>query len=75
VSEKKGDRLLRWGIFGTILGCVACFTPAAVILLGFLGLARWVGYLDYVLFPMLGIFVVLLGFGLWQRRQRAAEGP
>ena len=70
---EKGDRLLKLGIVGTILACLACFTPAAVVLLGFLGLARWAGYLDYVLFPLLGLFLILLAYGAWRRRQAGRD--
>ncbi len=75
MEREKGDRLLKVGIAGTILMCLACFTPAAVAMLGILGLARWAGYLDYVLFPLLGLFLVLLGYSYWQRQQgKAADG-
>ncbi len=74
MPEQKGDRLLKWGIAGTILACVACFTPAAVDFLGLVGLAQWAGYLDYVLFPLLGLFVILLGYGAWQRRHGERRG-
>ncbi len=67
---KQWDRLLKLGIAGTAVTCVACFTPAAVALLALLGLAEWAGYLDYVLFPLLGFFLMLLGYGYWQRRPR-----
>lgn len=73
----KGRLLLKLGIAGTVLTCVACFTPAAVAVLGLLGLARWTGYLDYVLLPLLALFLVLLGYG-WRRRRwgaRLAKAP
>ena len=63
---------MKCGIVGTILACVACFTPAAVALLGVLGLARWAGYLDYVLFPLLGVFLIILGYGYWRWRAERA---
>jgi len=68
------EHLFKLGIVGTILACVACFTPAAVMLLGVLGLAAWTGYLDYVLFPMLALFMLLVGYSFWQRRQTDEEG-
>lgn len=67
MARKGADQLLELGIVGTSLTCLACFTPAAVTLLGLLGLARWAGYLDSVLFPLLGLFLILLGYGSWQR--------
>ena len=74
MAGEKRDWLLKLGMAGTIVTCVACFTPAAVVLLGLLGLARWVGYLDYALFPLLGLFLILLGYGYWQRRQGERRG-
>ncbi len=74
MPARKGDGLLKVGIAGTVLACIACFTPAAVALLGLLGLARWGGYLDYVLFPLLGIFLALLGYGYWRRRRQGRPG-
>jgi mercuric ion transport protein len=67
MAQKGTPPLLKLGIVGTLLTCVTCFTPAAVMLLGFFGLARWAGYLDSILFPLLGLFLVLLGYGYWQR--------
>ncbi|MBE7384605.1 MAG: mercury resistance system transport protein MerF [Leptolyngbya sp. SIO1E4] len=47
---------------GTVVVALCCFTPILVLLLGAVGLSVWVGYLDYVLLPALG---VLLGLTLW----------
>ncbi len=71
--EGKGGQLFNLGIVGTILACVVCFTPAAVALLGLLGLAGWAGNLDYALFPLLGLFLFLLGYSYWPRRQTGGE--
>lgn len=35
---------------------------------GLLGLAGWAGYRDYVLFPLLALFPLLLGYSFWQCR-------
>lgn len=64
---------MKVGLLGTVLTCVACFTPAAVALLALLGLAGWAGYLDYAVFPLLGFFLMLVGYGYW-RRGRGGEG-
>ena len=68
MASNRMDRLFTLGIAGTILTCLACFTPGAVALFGLLGLARWAGSLDYVLFPLLGLFVALLAYGTCRRR-------
>lgn len=56
------------GIIGTTLVCLACFTPLAVTLLGVIGLAGWAGHLDYVLFPLLAVFVGVLMVGFIRRQ-------
>jgi mercuric ion transport protein len=60
--------LLGVGIFGTAVAALCCFTPVLVVLLGAVGLAAAIGWLDYVLFPVLVVFVGLTAFALWQRR-------
>lgn len=51
--------LLRTGIVGTVVVLVCCLTPVLVVLLGVVGLSAAVGWLDYVLFPMLALFVAI----------------
>ncbi|MBA2176071.1 mercury resistance system transport protein MerF [Halobacillus locisalis] len=46
-------------VVGFIITLLCCATPLLVIMLGVLGLGAWTGYLDYVLFPMLIIFLIL----------------
>src|ERR671919_238006 len=46
-------------IAGTILVALCCFTPILVITLTAVGLAAFTPYLDIVLFPLLGVFVVV----------------
>jgi len=55
----KKSTLLKTGVAGTIIAALCCFTPALVILLGAVGLSAWVGHLDAVLLPTLGLFIVL----------------
>ena len=61
--------LLKTGVIGTVITVLCCFTPVLVILLGTIGLAAIVGYLDYVLFPALAFFVALTIYALWRRQQ------
>ncbi|MCD1636726.1 mercury resistance system transport protein MerF [Martelella mediterranea] len=67
----KDATILKTGIAGSIITAVCCATPILVIALGALGLSAWLGWIDYVLFPALAIFLGLAAYGLW-RRQRAA---
>jgi mercuric ion transport protein len=39
------------------------------VLLGAVGLAAAVGYLDYVLLPALAIFAALTAYAIWRRRR------
>ena len=61
--------LLKVGIIGTVVTAVCCFTPVLVVLLGALGLAAVIGWLDYVLFPILAVFLVITGYALWQQHK------
>jgi mercuric ion transport protein len=62
------DKLLRCGLIGTAAAALCCFTPLLVLLLGVLGLSAVVGWLDYVLFPALAVFVGLTIYAVWKRR-------
>ncbi len=63
--------LVRTGLIGAAVAAVCCFTPVLVLLLGVVGLSAWLAWLDYVLLPMLVLFV---GITVWalirQRRQK-----
>lgn len=63
----KGN-LLKTGVIGTVVAALCCFTPVLVILFGVVGLSAVVGYLDYVLFPALALFIILTVYALWRRQ-------
>lgn len=66
--------LLRTGIIGSVVTALCCVTPVLVIGFGAVGLGTWVAGLDYVLFPLLAIFLGITIFALVRRaRQRAGE--
>ena len=44
---------------GTITVAICCFTPYFVITLGLIGLSWFVTYLDYLLMPLLVLFIFL----------------
>jgi len=67
------SNLLATGIIGTVVTAVCCFTPFLVIVLGALGLSAWLAWLDYVLLPSLGVFIVLTIFALVKLRTKSAE--
>ncbi len=64
-------KLLTTGVIGTVVTAVCCFTPVLVILFGAIGLSAWLGWIDYVLFPALGIFVLLTIYAVYQRSRQS----
>lgn len=71
-DKKTTDPLLKVGIIGTVIAALCCFTPVLVVLFGTVGLAAVVGYLDAVLFPALGLFILLTLYALWRRQRFTA---
>lgn len=69
--NNMSNKLVITGIVGTVITALCCFTPVLVILFGALGLAALVGYLDFILFPLLGVFLILLVVGLFKPKRRA----
>ena len=65
--------LIKTGIIGAVIAAICCATPILVIALGAVGLSALAGYLDYVLLPALAVCLGLIGYGLYMRRQRAAD--
>lgn len=63
---------MRIGVVGAIVTALCCFTPALVITLGLIGLSAYAGYLDYVLFPTLAVFVGLIIYALHRQNQAKA---
>ena len=65
---KRKNIVLRTGIIGSIITAICCFTPILVVVFTAIGLAAIVGYLDYVLFPLLAIFLGVVGYGIYKRK-------
>ncbi len=59
--------MLRTGIVGSVIAAICCFTPALVVLVTAVGLSAVVGYLDYVLFPALALFLGITAYALYLR--------
>ncbi|MCF6302407.1 MAG: mercury resistance system transport protein MerF [Devosiaceae bacterium] len=62
------QKLRNIGIVGAVVTAICCFTPVLVVLLATLGLSALVGYLDFVLYPLLGIFLLITVYAVWKRR-------
>ena len=73
MTALKGQKLLKTGIIGAAITAVCCVTPILVVTFGAVGLSAWVGGLDYVLFPLLAIFVLMISYALYLRRKRTGE--
>ncbi len=67
----KNKKLLNTGITGAVVTALCCFTPVLVILFGAIGLSAWLGWIDYVLFPALGFFVLLTIYAVYQRTRQS----
>ena len=70
---KTAIRTYRAGVIGAVVAAVCCFTPVLVVLVTVVGWSAIVGYLDYVLFPALGLFLILAVVGWVQRRRCLRE--
>ena len=68
----KNTMLLRLGISGAIIAALCCFTPILVVLLGVVGFGALTGYLDYVLMPVLAVFVGIAVYALRKRKPAQA---
>lgn len=67
--EMTDKSLLKVGIVGSVIAALCCFTPILVVLFGAVGLSALVGWLDYVLFPALFIFLAITVYALLKVRK------
>ena len=66
-----GNKCFKTGLWGSIIAAICCFTPVLVVGLGLVGLATLTSYLDYVLFPLLCLFLILALYGWWIRKSQS----
>ena len=66
--------LLRIGLVGSAFAALCCFTPLLVFVFGAIGLSAWLGWIDVVLLPALGMFGALTLYALWRRRSESRTG-
>lgn len=69
----KRETLLKTGIIGSIIAALCCFTPILVVLLGAVGLAALVGYIDYVFMPALVIFIGITAYAYFRKKECKGE--
>ncbi|MDX1710711.1 MAG: mercury resistance system transport protein MerF [Rhodovibrionaceae bacterium] len=67
--KSRKDRLLKTGLIGAGVTAVCCFTPVLVIALGAVGVASAAAWLDYLLLPMLVVFLGITGYALWLKQR------
>lgn len=72
VIESMNRKLLKTGILGSVIAALCCFTPVLVILFAALGLSSWIGYLDIILFPMLGLCLVIIAAAYFSNRDNSS---
>ena len=65
-------KLLCTGATGSVIAAICCFTPVLVVLFGAVGLSAWLGWIDYVLFPALAIFLGITAYALYIGKRRPA---
>lgn len=70
----QSNKLFRFGVIGTVIAALCCFTPILVVLLTTVGLSWAAGYLDYVLLPVLFIFIGLITYALWREQRTGGLG-
>jgi mercuric ion transport protein len=64
--------LLRIGITGTVLTGLCCFTPFLITILSVFGVVAWLSWTDFVLFPLLGGFLLLTLYAIERIRREPA---
>tara|TARA_R110000868_G_scaffold198069_1_gene444328 strand:+ start:6903 stop:7295 length:393 start_codon:yes stop_codon:yes gene_type:complete len=70
MTDKK---LFRTGCTGTVVAALCCFTPVLAIGLGAVGLSAWLGWIDFVLFPVMFASLGIVAYSLYLRA--GAPGP
>jgi len=75
IKVEHPDKQIKTGIFGSILAALCCFTPVLVFLLGAAGLSAWLGWVDYVLFPLMFASMGLLAHALYLKSGKMGIKP
>jgi len=74
-QKETGDNLLKYGLVGSLIAALCCFTPLLVVVFVVAGLGGLVGGLDYVLFPLLFGSLGLIAQALYIRSGRKGPSP
>lgn len=63
-KDLKSNKYAHIGFWGVLVAGVCCFTPLLIWALAFFGLAALTSYLDYILIPVLLLFIGILLLGI-----------
>jgi mercuric ion transport protein len=55
----KNKKTFIVSLAGTIIVGICCFTPLLVVVFGVIGLSIIIPYLDFLLFPALGLLIII----------------
>jgi len=61
------QRSIKVGLLGFLVAAVCCFTPLLVGLLALVGLGGLIGYVDFLLWPVLIFFLGLFLYGIFKK--------
>lgn len=67
----ENRKLMATGIVGFVVAVLCCSTPVLAILLGAVGLSAVLGYLDYVLVPVMVLSLGIVVHAAYRRRRSA----
>lgn len=68
-------KLFNTGCTGSVVAALCCFSPILAIGLGAIGLSAWLGWIDYVLFPVMFASLGLVAYSLYLRADNAGPSP
>ncbi|WP_270182304.1 mercury resistance system transport protein MerF [Alkalihalobacillus sp. CinArs1] len=69
----KKNKWFIGSVVGFFITLICCTTPLLVVLLGIFGLGAITGYLDYVLIPLLLVFLILTIATYKKRKQTSHD--
>jgi mercuric ion transport protein len=64
------NRYAKVGFWGTLVAALCCFSPILIWIFIALGLAGYTAYIDFVVLPILFVFLAILGYGYMQYQKR-----
>lgn len=70
VTKQPSKKGVYTTIVGTILVALCCFTPLLVATVAIIGFGALTPYLDYILFPILALLVILTYRSYYKYKQK-----